>query len=235
MVIREAMGAPVIIKKYANRRLYATDESRYVTLEEVAEKVRRGRDVRVIDAADGADLTQVTLTQIILESRGAGRLLPVPFLLQLVRMGDDALAEFFGRYLSAALEVYLAARDTTRGALFPIARLPFSAANPIARLFSGLYPPYAPPAHAPAGGAPPEPPPRGGPSAYGAQQQGGWPSSDAPAREGPEPAATEDDHVVVASSSELDADETLEILTTLQRQIDSLRRRVGKKPAKSKT
>jgi polyhydroxyalkanoate synthesis repressor PhaR len=232
MVMREAMGAPVIIKKYANRRLYATDESRYVTLEEVAEKVRRGRDIRVIDAADGADLTQVTLTQIILESRGAGRMLPVPFLLQLVRMGDDALAEFFGRYLSAALEVYLAARDTTRGALFPIARLPFSAANPIVRLFSGLYPPYTPPAYPGATGAPSEPPPRGGPSAYGAQQQPGWPSSDAPAP--PEIAAAADDDVVVASSSELDADETLEILGTLQRQIDSLRRRVGKKPSKSK-
>ena len=234
MVMRDLAGAPVIIKKYANRRRYATDESRYVTLEEVAEKVRRGRDIRVIDAADGADLTQVTLTQIILESRGAGRMLPVPFLLQLVRMGDDALAEFFGRYLAAALEVYLAARDTTRGALFPIARLPFSAANPIARLFSGLYPPYAPPVYSNAPGAPPEPPPRGGPSAYGAQPQVAWPSSDSQATPDPEPEVAEDDHVVVASSSELDADETLEILTTLQRQIDSLRRKVGKKPAKSK-
>ena len=100
----------MIVKKYSNRRLYDTDESRYITLEELTEKVRRGTDVEVIDAKTGADLTQATLTQIMLETKAA-KLLPTPLLARLIRMQDDALAEFFGKYLSAALEVYLSAKQ----------------------------------------------------------------------------------------------------------------------------
>ena len=61
----------------------------------------------MVDAKTNEDLTQATLAQILVEGRGAGRLLPSPLLLQLVRLGDDALAEFFGRYVTWALEVYL--------------------------------------------------------------------------------------------------------------------------------
>lgn len=61
----------ITIKKYSNRRLYDTSESRYVTLEELADKIRRGSDVRVIDAKTEEDLTQAILAQIIIESRGA--------------------------------------------------------------------------------------------------------------------------------------------------------------------
>jgi polyhydroxyalkanoate synthesis repressor PhaR len=100
----------VTIKKYGNRRLYDTETSRYVTLDELAERVRTGTNVRVEDAKTHEDLTQSTLAQIILESRGASSLLPVPLLVQLIRLGDDALADFFGRYVSAALEMYLQAR-----------------------------------------------------------------------------------------------------------------------------
>src|SRR5688500_4830008 len=100
-----------VVKKYANRRLYDPEESRYITLDELAEKIRGGADVRVVDAKTGEDLTQGTLAQIILESRNAARLLPVPLLVQLVRMGDAALAEFFGRYVSMALEIYQTARQ----------------------------------------------------------------------------------------------------------------------------
>jgi polyhydroxyalkanoate synthesis repressor PhaR len=102
------------VKKYGNRRLYDTDASRYVTLEEVAERVRLGEDLKVQDAKTGQDLTQVTLAQIILEGRGAARLLPVPLLKQLVRMRDDALAEFFGRYVAWALDVYLRLKQGAR-------------------------------------------------------------------------------------------------------------------------
>ena len=101
----------MIVKKYSNRRLYDTEQSRYITQEELAEKIRLGAEIRVIDAATGDDLTQMTLAQIILESRGASRLLPVPLLVQLIRMGDDALAEFLGRYMSSALELYLHAKE----------------------------------------------------------------------------------------------------------------------------
>jgi polyhydroxyalkanoate synthesis repressor PhaR len=97
----------VLVKKYGNRRLYDTEQSRYITLEELAESVRQGKDVHVVDAKTGQDLTTGTLAQIIIEGRGAGRLLPPALLVQLIRMGDDALAEFLGQYVTWALEVYL--------------------------------------------------------------------------------------------------------------------------------
>ena len=125
-----------IVKKYSNRRLYDTDESRYITLDELAELVRGGSDVFVQDAKSGEDLTQVTLAHVILESRGGGRLLPVPLLVQMIRMGDDALAEFLGRYMSWAMELYLHAKNGS-GALFPhnpLAQLPFTAGNALARV-----------------------------------------------------------------------------------------------------
>ncbi len=96
----------VLIKKYSNRRLYDTDESRYVTLEELSARIRSGVDVQVVDARSGEDLTQVTLAQIVIEGRGAARLLPTPLLHELVRMGDSALAEFFGSYVGWAMTVY---------------------------------------------------------------------------------------------------------------------------------
>lgn len=129
----------VIVKKYGNRRLYDTADSRYVTLEELAEKVRRGTDVQVLDAKSGQDLTQGTLTQIIIESRGAAKMLPVPLLLQLVRMRDDALAEFMGRWMSWALAAYTQARQGARSfaQYNPLAMAPFAATNALARLLNG--------------------------------------------------------------------------------------------------
>jgi polyhydroxyalkanoate synthesis repressor PhaR len=137
----------MLVKKYGNRRLYDTESSRYVTLEELAEKIRAGADARVVDAKTHADLTQATLTQIILESRGAGRLLPVPLLTQLIRLGDDALGEFFGRYVQWALEIYLQTRQVALGPLNPLAALAQQLpgmASPFARII-GIPPPQAPP------------------------------------------------------------------------------------------
>jgi polyhydroxyalkanoate synthesis repressor PhaR len=131
--------ATIVIKKYGNRRLYDTDLSRYVTLEELEDRIRRGDDVRVLDAKTNEDLTQQTLAQIILESRGAARLLPVPLLAQLIRMKDEALAEFFGRYVSTALELYLQARSGAEAVapFVPMATMPFAASNALARMFLG--------------------------------------------------------------------------------------------------
>jgi len=128
-----------IIKKYSNRRLYDTDESRYITLEELTDKVRRGTDVQVVDAKTNEDLTQATLTQIILESPAA-RLLPTQFLARLIRMQDEALAEFFSKYMSAALELYMQAKQGEQAAMpyFPFATLPFTAGNALARLAGNL-------------------------------------------------------------------------------------------------
>jgi len=104
-------GRRVLIKKYGNRRLYDTARSRYITLEELADLIKGGEDAHVVDAKTGEDLTTGTLAQIIIEGRGAARLLPVPLLVQLIRMGDDALAEFLGQYVTWALNVYLQARQ----------------------------------------------------------------------------------------------------------------------------
>jgi polyhydroxyalkanoate synthesis repressor PhaR len=128
---------PAVIKKYGNRRLYDTEDSRYITLEELADKIRGGTDVRVVDAKSGEDLTQSTLTQIIIEGRSASRLLPVGLLSQLIRLNDDALAEFLGRYVGGALELYLQTRRGAESALpyNPLATLPFAASSALARMF----------------------------------------------------------------------------------------------------
>ena len=130
----------LIIKKYGNRRLYDTADSRYITLEELAQKVKAGEDVRVQDARSEKDLTQATLAQIILESRGAAKLLPVALLAQLVRMEDEGLAEFFGRFLSTALEAYLQMRHGAQqlAPYNPFATMPFGVANALAGMLSGF-------------------------------------------------------------------------------------------------
>ena len=143
VVSRLADSAGVItVKKYSNRRLYDTSDSRYVTLDELAEKIRKGSDVRVLDATTEQDLTAATLTQIIIESRGAARLLPVPLLMQLVRLENDALAEFFGGYMTWALEVYLRVKQGAQAVApyNPFAMAPFSAGNALARMMGGVAP-----------------------------------------------------------------------------------------------
>ena len=90
---------PALIKKYGNRRLYDTDDSRYLTLEELAIKIRKGRDVRIIDAKTEEDITQGTLAQLIFEGP-TSKLLPVNLLMQLIRLGDDSIGEFFSRYVT---------------------------------------------------------------------------------------------------------------------------------------
>jgi polyhydroxyalkanoate synthesis repressor PhaR len=130
----------MIVKKYANRRLYDMDSSRYITLEELADRIRAGADARVLDAKTNDDLTQSTLAQIILESRGAARLLPTPLLVQLIRMNDDSLAEFMGRYLSWALDLYMSARQGAQAIApyNPLAMAPFNATSALARLLGGV-------------------------------------------------------------------------------------------------
>ena len=160
----------IIIKKYSNRRLYDTSESRYVTLEELSGKIRGGAEVRVMDAKTEADLTQATLAQIILDGRRAAQLLPVPLLIQLIRMEDDALGEFFGTFVSWSLQMY---QQTQRGLQAagmynPLAALGNPAINPFAKLFGGVWGagPEPPPTGPPAGAAPPpyEPAPAPPPS-----------------------------------------------------------------------
>ena len=151
----------MVVKKYGNRRLYDTDQSRYITMDELAERIRGGARVQVVDAKTSQDLTQQTLAHIILESRGASKLLPVPLLEQLIRMGDSALAEFFGMYVGNALEMYLHVKANAQ-AMMPFAnpflQMPMSATNALSRMLGGWGPAPAQPAP-PQQQAPREPPP----------------------------------------------------------------------------
>ncbi len=120
-------AAPVVVKKYANRRLYNTESSCYITLENLAEMVRGGRDFVVYDAKSGEDITRGVLTQIIVEEEGKGRnLLPTNFLRQLIGFYGDSMQAFVPRYLEHAMEALARQQDQLRetmqrtmGTLFP--------------------------------------------------------------------------------------------------------------------
>jgi polyhydroxyalkanoate synthesis repressor PhaR len=97
----------VVIKKYANRRLYNTETSTYVTLEDLAQMVRNDKDFVVYDAKSGDDLTHAVLTQIIVDQEGregGQTLLPIPFLRQLIRFYDDNIGSMVPSYLQLSLE-----------------------------------------------------------------------------------------------------------------------------------
>jgi polyhydroxyalkanoate synthesis repressor PhaR len=99
--------ARVVIKKYANRRLYDTSASRYVNLEDIAAMIRNGTDVQIVDAKSGGDLTRVTLTQIIMENakdHPAG--MPLELLQQLIMASDQVRQEFMTWYLKSAFDTY---------------------------------------------------------------------------------------------------------------------------------
>jgi len=100
--------SPVInIKKYANRRLYNTATSSYVTLDNLAEMVKTGTDFVVTDAKTGEDLTRSVLTQIIVEQEGKGQsLLPIKFLRQVIGFYGDSLGGVLPRYLEHSMESF---------------------------------------------------------------------------------------------------------------------------------
>ena len=97
----------VVIKKYANRRLYDTSHSRYINLEDIAALVRNGKEVQVVDAGTGDDITRVTLTQIIVEdAKGQPAGLPLELLRQLIVTTDHVGQEFIMWYLKSAFDSY---------------------------------------------------------------------------------------------------------------------------------
>ena len=103
----KSSGVKVVIKKYANRRLYNTASSTYVTLDHLAEMVRQGTDFVVYDAKTNDDITRQVLTQIIFEEESRGQnLLPVQFLRQLIRLYGDQMQSFVPSYLEASLDAF---------------------------------------------------------------------------------------------------------------------------------
>ena len=119
--------APVKIKKYANRRLYNTSTSSYVTLDNLCRMVKEGTDFIVHDAKTGEDITRQVLTQIIVEEEGKGQnLLPVNFLRQLISFYGDNLQALVPRYLEHSLGLFAGNQEQMRqymkesfGGLFP--------------------------------------------------------------------------------------------------------------------
>lgn len=111
-------GAPVTIKKYANRRLYNTETSSYITLEHLAQMTRAGRDFRVVDAKTDEDITHNVLTQIIMEEEGRGQtLLPVSFLRQLIALYGDSMQAVVPGYLEASMESFRRNQEQFRSAV----------------------------------------------------------------------------------------------------------------------
>ena len=111
-----AATKPAVVKKYANRRLYNTATSSYVTLDELSQMVRKGEEFVVFDAKTGEDITRSVLTQIILEEDSKGRnLLPIGFLRHLIGYYDDSLQSFLPRYLELSMENFARHQDQMRG------------------------------------------------------------------------------------------------------------------------
>ncbi len=105
----------VIIKKYANRRLYNTQKSAYVTLEDLAQMVREGIDFVVRDAKSGQDITRSVLTQIIFEEEAKGQqMLPANFLRQLIRLYGDTLQGVVPGYLETSMSTFLRNQEAIR-------------------------------------------------------------------------------------------------------------------------
>ncbi|CAA6603589.1 Polyhydroxyalkanoate synthesis repressor [Rhodospirillaceae bacterium LM-1] len=125
-------AAPVTIKKYANRRLYNTATSSYVTLDHLCQMVKDGVEFQVFDAKTGDDITRSVLTQIIVEEEGKGgqNLLPISFLRQLIGFYGDNLQHLVPRYLEMSMQSFATNQEQFRnmlqnawGPLFPFGRL----------------------------------------------------------------------------------------------------------------
>jgi len=108
----------VIIKKYANRRLYNTETSSYITLDHLAAMTREGRDFKVIDAKSEEDITHNVLTQIIMEEETRGQtMLPVSFLRQLISLYGDSMQSMVPQYLEASMDAFRRNQQQFRSAM----------------------------------------------------------------------------------------------------------------------
>ncbi len=135
----------VIIKKYGNRRLYDTVTSRYVNLDDIAALIREGKDVKVVDAKTGQDLTRVTLTQIISEDvkeKPTG--LPLELLRQLIVASDEVRQEFIMWYLKSAFDTYQKVQDAVQNRLGEVQSAILSPVELIRRFLTTPTPPPVP-------------------------------------------------------------------------------------------
>ena len=135
-------SAPVVIKKYGNRRLYDTSGSRYVNLDDIAALIREGKTVQVVDATSGEDLTRVILTQIITEdARDKPTGLPLELLRQLIVATDQTRQEFIMWYLKSAFDTYHTVQDAVQNRL---SEMQSAIASPVESIKRLLSPPHSP-------------------------------------------------------------------------------------------
>jgi polyhydroxyalkanoate synthesis repressor PhaR len=113
----------ITIKKYGNRRLYDMAASKYINLDDIATLIREGKDIKVVDAKTGQDLTRVTLTQIITEdAKEKPTGLPLELLRQLIVASDEARQEFIMWYLKSAFDTYAKVQDAVQSRLGEVQR-----------------------------------------------------------------------------------------------------------------
>lgn len=106
------MPEQVIIKKYSNRRLYDTSHKRYVTLEEIANLIKEGNEIKVIDSQTDEDITKVILMQVVLESeKNKEDILPTSFLHMLIKYGNRMARDFFDNYFLIMFQPYLSLQE----------------------------------------------------------------------------------------------------------------------------
>jgi polyhydroxyalkanoate synthesis repressor PhaR len=140
---RQAKPEAVVIKKYGNRRLYDTLGSRYVNLDDIAVMIRKGKQVQVVDAKTGEDLTRVTLTQIITEdAKDTPTGLPLELLRQLIVASDQTRQEFIMWYLKSAFDTYQTVQDAVQDRLGAMQSAILSPVESVKRLLTG--PPHSP-------------------------------------------------------------------------------------------
>jgi len=135
------MASAVVIKKYGNRRLYDTAASRYVNLEDIASLIRDGKNVQVVDAQSGQDLTRVVLTQIITEdAKDKPTGLPLELLRQLIVASDAVRQEFIMWYLKSAFDTYEKVQEAVQSRLGEVQSAILSPVEMMKRFLGGTPP-----------------------------------------------------------------------------------------------
>ncbi|MBZ5725965.1 MAG: pesticin [Acidobacteriia bacterium] len=134
----------MVIKKYPNRRLYDTSARRYVNLDDLAAMIRQGREIQVVDARTGEDLTRVVLTQIITEdAKGQPTGLPIDLLRQLIITSDRVGQEFIMSYLKSAVETYQKVQESVESRLSDVRSAALTPLHLVKDFLTGSPPPAA--------------------------------------------------------------------------------------------
>lgn len=172
-----AEGERVVIKKYANRRLYNTASSSYVTLEHLADMVKKGVDFVVYDAKTNEDITRTVLTQIIFEEESQGQsLLPIQFLRQLISFYGNSMQAFLPSYLELSLASFTQQQERLRGQFASLGQAGGIGAyeeqiRQNLQLFDRAMKMFSPFAYAPKAGEPPPAAPKAEPASDDALEQ----------------------------------------------------------------